>query len=154
VEGAVRAYLTTSADRALDCVRAGFTDLDEEGGRTGVYLASRPLGADDGFPGDVTLCVDLAEPVFARHAVGRGAAYLLSLVPAAELNHVCRPRVWNHFYVGLSRHDLVESAALWEAGDGVPDGRGHAGGLRAAVRFLDEIDWATPLKRTGGWADD
>jgi hypothetical protein len=146
----MRVYLTTTADRALDCLRAGFTDLDEEDGRTGVYLASRPLGADDGFPGDVTLCVDLIEPVFVRHAVGRGAPYLLSLVPATELCHVGQPRVWDHFYVGLSRRDLLESAALWESGDGLPDGRGHGGALRAAVRFLDEAGWATPLKRKAG----
>ena len=60
----MRVYFTTGAARAEEILREGFNDLYEEFGRRGVYFADRPLDDNDGFAGEVTLCLDVPADVF------------------------------------------------------------------------------------------
>jgi hypothetical protein len=151
-ENTTRAYLTTTVPGADAVFRDGFTDLYEEFGRRGVYLATVPLGANDGFDGDVTLCLDVPPDVFQRHDVTdelqEASGYRLALVPADVLNRLGRPQVYDHTFAGASRRELVQSIRTWEEGGPKDEGtRRHVQAMRDAMAFFDRIGWLTPLKQ-------
>jgi hypothetical protein len=154
---AMRAYFTTSVERARTIFDSGFTDLYEEFGVQGVNLSTRPLDVNDGFDGDVTLCLDVPEGTFKQYDVTdtgqEQCGYRLALIPAPVLNGIGKPQVYDHAYAGASRRELPESIKTWEQ-DSAASSQLHAQEMRDAVKFFDSIGWLTPLKlREGGAAD-
>jgi hypothetical protein len=62
----MRSYFTTTVTVADAILRDGFTDLYEFAGMAGVWVADRPLDANEGFEGQVTLCPDVPDEEFRR----------------------------------------------------------------------------------------
>jgi hypothetical protein len=146
----MRVYLTTTVPRADAIFRDGFTDLYEEFGMQGVYLATVPLDANDGFMGDVTLCLEVPPDVFQRHDVTDGlqeaSGYRFALVPADELNKLGKPQVYDHTFADYSRVDLFLWIRALEQGGGPEDNK-QIQLMRDAVAFFNRIGWLTPLKQ-------
>ncbi len=176
----MRTYLTTTVEGTKLIFDVGFADIHSfsafkaDGGVVsceGVYLATRPLDANDGFPGDVVLCLEVPDDLFAeREATDDGqksCGYRTALIPAAVLNRLGKPQVYDHFYAGHSRRELVRGARRLEGiderrladdeGEGwKQSGRGNdrevsaagrqAKEVREAIEFFDSIGWLTPLK--------
>jgi hypothetical protein len=103
----------------------------------------------------VTLCLDVPESVFAEHDVTdeiqKEMGYHLALIPAAELNRLGAPRVYDHFYAGSSRRELVQASRMWQEGTEEwkqedEAQRQHAQEMRDAIAFFDRIGWLTPVK--------
>src|ERR1700682_4215282 len=100
----MRAYLTTTVSDARSIFRDGFTDMGDWATRMGlvpdgdcelhgVWLADRQLDCNEGFDGEVTLCLEMPEDVFKRHEMvedGGGPGYRLALIPADALNKLGR----------------------------------------------------------------
>jgi hypothetical protein len=150
----MRAYVTIDVPGTKAIWRDGFTDLyevfDEQSGasKSGVYVATRPLDANDGFMGDVTLCLEVPEGLFNRYyvpdAVNLKSGYRMALVPAEELNRLGKSQVYDHTYTELSRRDLVQYADKLEAAG--PQYNDRVQEMREAIRFFDDIGWLKPLK--------
>jgi len=62
----MRVYLTTTEALAAEIIRDGWRDLHVLQDLTGVWLASQPLDANDGFDGNVILCLEVPETLFAK----------------------------------------------------------------------------------------
>src|SRR5262249_276102 len=56
-EHRMRVFFTTTIENAEETLQNGFTDLHAFGSDTGCWFASEPLGINEGFPGDVVLCL-------------------------------------------------------------------------------------------------
>src|SRR5262245_38785196 len=111
----MRAYFTTNVPTTRAIFANGFTDLYEEFGMRGVYFSESPLGINDGFEGDVTLCLDVPDEVFKKYDITDSAmACNIALIPAEVLNRIGRPKVYDHEFAGCSRRELVQSARMWE----------------------------------------
>jgi hypothetical protein len=149
----MRVYFTTTVARAEAIFRDGFTDLLE-----GVWFADRQLDINDGFEGDVTLCVDVADDLFRQYEwTDHRLGYRHALIPAEVLNRLDKPQIYDHFYAGISRRDLVHSIRTWEgygqretwSDEGAKAAEGslrHGRGMRDALEFFDRIGWLKPLK--------
>jgi hypothetical protein len=68
------------------------------------------------------------------------------------LNRIGKPQVYDHFYAGLSRRELLRSAEEWENSGDVASYQ-HAQEMRGAIAFFDRIGWLTPLKVREGKAE-
>jgi hypothetical protein len=145
----MRVYWTTTETTASAVLLTGFTDLYSEFGLRGIYFATCPLDANDGFEGEVELCLDVPEGVFASHDITdemqEQSGYRLALIPAAELNGLGRPEVYDHLFAGSSRRDLVHSARSWE-GEGAAAAARKAQEIRRAIAFFDAVGWLTPVR--------
>ena len=90
----MRAYLTTTAAKAQSILTVGYDDPDQFDGRAGNWLGDRPLSVFDGFAGDVTLRLDIADDVFRQYEVpDDDLGFRQALVPADVLNGLTPPRV-------------------------------------------------------------
>lgn len=142
----MRAYFTTTVEETKAIWRDGFRDLHHEFGMKGVWFASEQLDVNDGFEGDVTLCLDVPEGVFAKYEWDDPRhRYREALIPADVLNTLGKPQVYDHAYAGSSRRELKIASDFWEAGETVSEYL-FSQELRAAMAFFDEIGWRTPLK--------
>ena len=144
----MRLYFTTTVARADSIFQDGFSDLYEEGGISGVWFADRPLDANDGFDGDVVLCLELPAEEFTLHEWVEdegGPGYRYALAPSATLNRFGPPKVYDHTYAGSSRRELVQAIRMWEEADR-PEARARAQEMRNAMEFFDRIGWLTPLR--------
>jgi hypothetical protein len=98
----VRTYCATTVERAVTIVRGAFENLCKEFGWTGVYLATTPLGANDGFQGDVTLCLDIPDEIFEHYEchdeLQAASGYRLALIPAPVLNRHGPVQIYDHEY--------------------------------------------------------
>jgi hypothetical protein len=145
----MRCYYTTTVDRFETILEEGFKDLYSEFGMRGVYFSTIPLEANDGFEGDVTICLDVPQVIFdtfdVTDTMQEKCGYRLALVPAVELNMLGTPQVYDHTFSGSSRVMLMKSIRNWEQSDSKV-GREHGARMRAAVEFFDRIGWLTPIK--------
>jgi hypothetical protein len=142
----MRVYFTTNVETSREIFQSGWRDLHAEFGMRGVYFATTQLDANEGFDGMVTLCLDVPPQVMDEYEVTdevqRQSGYGLALIPATTLNQIGKPQVYDHFYTGCTRRDLVQSARQWEgAGRHKP-----AKSIRDAIEFFDSIGWLTPVK--------
>jgi hypothetical protein len=159
----MRVYITTTIPRAKELLSTGFRDLYEFGDAEGVWVGSQPLDINDGFEGDVVLAMTIPVEVFNDHellehdpAGEAGVREVRSgraLIPASTLNRYGPAQIYSHEYTGASRRQLLQSVQFWvQAAEIEPDPRCaeqkrlHAGGIRTAIEFFDEIGWLTPLK--------
>jgi hypothetical protein len=143
----MRLFFTTTVARADSILQDGFTDVYEEGGISGVWFADRPLDANDGFDGDVVLCLELPTEEFTLHEWvedGGWPGYGYGLVPPATLNRFGPPQIYDHTFAGSSRRELVQAIRAFEQAD--PPARAHAQEMRKAMEFFDRIGWLTPLR--------
>jgi hypothetical protein len=145
----MRTYWTTTVPVAEAIWQVGWTDRYEEFGMRGVFMATIPLDANDGFDGEVTLCLDVPEDVFGKYDVTDGlmekSGYRLALIPAGELNRLGLPQVYDHIFAGCSRRDLILARQNREVA-GLEDGYPSTALMREAVAFFDRIGWLTPLR--------
>ena len=145
----MRRFFTTRVATADAIFRDGFTDIYEFGGCEGVYFADRQLDVNDGFEGDVTLCMDAPDEVFERHEViedGAPPGYgRRALIPAVVLNQIGKPKVYDHYFAGCSRRDMLRVIRQREAANH-QDGCPSVQDMRSAIEFFDRIGWLTPLK--------
>jgi hypothetical protein len=134
-------------ERAETIVREGFENLCEEFGWTGVCFATTPLGANDGFQVDVTLCLDIPDEIFEQYEctdeLQAASGYRLALIPAAVLNRHGPVQIYDHEYAGLSRREMLIAIRSWEE---VSADHPKAREMRRALQFFDRIGWLTPLK--------
>jgi hypothetical protein len=63
----MRVYLTTTIGRTETSFRDGFSDWYKAFGMRGVYFATKPLGANDGFEGDGTVCLEVPLDTFEKY---------------------------------------------------------------------------------------
>jgi hypothetical protein len=163
----MRVYFTTTVACTDVIFRDGFTDLHEFGEVAGAWVADRQLDISDGFEGDVTLCLEVADDLFERYEWaedGGGPGHRSALIPAAVLNRLGPPQVYDHGYAGGSRRDLIRGAQQWEEAAASGEERTadagwsregvarHAREMRDAIEFFDRIGWLTPLKLREGKA--
>jgi hypothetical protein len=164
----MRCYFTTTVAKTEAIWREGWIDLYAEFGLEGVYFSTIPLDVNDGFEGDVTLCLDVLDDAFDQYDVTdelqKANGYRLFLVPAKTLNQIGHPKVYDHEYAGCSRRELLQSSRRWEAAADEPGAepwkgesteaetlrrvaamRQHASEMRHAIEFFDRIGWLTPL---------
>jgi hypothetical protein len=87
-------------------------------------------------------------------------SYRYAVIPAARLNEIGKPQVYDHEYAGSSRRVLLQAAEGWEGhADEIEKAaaekdwekraaqvRRNAKRLRDAIAFLDRIGWLTPVK--------
>lgn len=143
----MRCFLTTKVERTNEIWREGFRDLHQQFGRQGVWFADEQLDVNDGFEGDITICLEIPEDVFEEYEVDDPIHDCRqALIPAEVLNKLGKPQVYDHWYAGLSREDLVQAANRLEQGD--VTARQYAIDFRAAIQFFDEFSWQKPLKLT------
>ena len=148
----MRVYCATTISQVRVIFRDGWTDLDTELGMDGVYVSPNKLDINDGAGGNVTLCVDIPEQLFDRFEVTPKVereilGVQLAVVPAAELNKIGKPQVYNHEFAGLSRRDLVKDMEILKAeADVFESANERVSQIREAIEFFDEIGWLTPLK--------
>jgi hypothetical protein len=125
-------------------LRHGFEDCYEESGQTDVYFATTQLDINDGVEGDVTLCLDIPDEIFdefeCTDEIQEASGYRFALIPTPVLNRLGPPQVYDHYYAGSSRRELLTSIRHW--GDDHP----MAKEMRKALKFFDRIGWLTPLK--------
>jgi hypothetical protein len=148
----MRCFFTTSLERTEAIFRDGWTDLYDQSslfGWRGVYFATIQLDANDGFDGDVTLCLNVPEEDFADHettdTLMEKSGYRMALIPAQVLNRIGKPQVYDHTYAGAPRRLLVRRAEQLEE-TGVVSHFRHAQQMREAIALFDRIGWLTPLK--------
>jgi hypothetical protein len=143
----MRGYLTTTVATVDAIFRDGFVDLYEFGGVRGVWLADHQLGINDGFEGPVTICLEVPNAVFERHewVEEHPASYRLSLIPAAILNGLGKPQVYDHLFAGAFRVQVIRAIRRREQA-GITGGSPSLQDLRDAIAFLDRIGWLTPVK--------
>jgi hypothetical protein len=145
----MRTYLTTTVAQAEAIFREGWADTHEEFGRNGVYLSTVPLDANDGFDGNVTLCLEVPDDTFGEYEVTdelqAQAGYRLGLVPAAALNQLEAPKVYDHAYAGSSRKEMLDAIRAWESANS-KSAHANAQEMRDAIDFFDRIGWLTPIK--------
>jgi hypothetical protein len=158
----MRVYVTVTVPQTEAIFQSGWADLytfEHEPHPRGVYVSTQPLGANDGFLGEVTLCLDVPEEVFAEYdctdEVNLNDGYRMAFIPAAALNAIGRPQVYDHRFAGISRRQLLQSIRQWE--EAGPEYHPSAEDLRRAFDFFDRIGWLTPLKvqeeGEGLWSD-
>jgi hypothetical protein len=129
-------------------------------------LYDRPPNGKDIFEGPGMLCLEVPDELFRRFNVINvrrtkalngpafippakldGLAFIplarlegLAFIPAAELNRLdSPPQLYDYWYAGISRHDLVRNIREWGEGPARDT-------LRAALQFLDRVGWTTPLR--------
>ncbi len=143
----MRVYFTTTVATAEAILLERFTDLYEgEFGKKGVYFADKQLDTNDGFEGDVTLCLDVPDAVMQQYDVtNTNVSYRLALIPAEVLNQLSPPQIYDHFYAGASRREILQSIQKWEQSPDESSQR-HAQEMREAIKFFDRVAWLTPLK--------
>jgi hypothetical protein len=147
----MRVYFTTTVARTELIFQEGFTDLYDFGGMRGVWFADRRLDGNEGFAGDVTFCLDVPDRDFERYEWvedGGGPGYRHVLLPAAVLNRLGGPKVYDHLFAGCSCKQMVQAIRRKEqkGGSGYPS----AEEMRSAMEFFDRIGWLTPLKLREG----
>jgi hypothetical protein len=147
----LRAFYRTDFEETRAIWRDGWADRYEEFGREGIYLATRPLDANDGFEGAVVLCLDVPQELFNHFdltdELQKASGYRIALIPAAALNRLGKPQVYDYSYAGCSRRDLVKSIQAAESADGSNVATyQHANNMCEAMAFLDSIGWLTPLR--------
>jgi hypothetical protein len=80
--------------------------MHREAGYEGVILATRPLEANDGFDGPLTLCLELPDDVFREYDVTdeiqERMGYRIAMVPADVLNRLGKPQIYDHDYAGCT----------------------------------------------------
>jgi hypothetical protein len=118
-------------------------------GWRGVYFATIQLDANDGFDGDVTLCLDVPEKEFENYettdTLMERSGYRMALIPAEVLNRIGKPQVYDHLYAGAGRRLLVRRAQQLEETGEVLHFQ-YAQEMREAIAFFDRIGWLTPLR--------
>jgi hypothetical protein len=140
-----RFFHTTDIPTAEKILFEGFFDQYKFGSMEGVWFADCPLAAYDGFDGDVILCLDISEDDYKRYEwveEPRDPGYRKSLLPAAFLNTLDKPQIYDHLYAGSSRRELLQAIRKWEEAGGNDE---LLGGMRAAFGFFDRIGWLTPV---------
>jgi hypothetical protein len=172
----MRVYFTTTVARSRETLKSGFTDLYAFGDQRGVWVGREPLDINDGFEGDVVLCLDVPDDVFERYEMsetrpdtGQWFQTGRAIIPAAVLNRHGPAQIYDHNYAGLSRRELVQFIRNWEQGSeqiqeitlgreaiGIEEEgatarrvegiKRHVAEMRDAIAFFDEIGWLTPLK--------
>ena len=143
----VRVYLTTTVPVVESILQEGFTDLHEFAGLSGVYMADCKLNANDGWPGEMTLCLDVPEDVFQRYEIVEELlGYRYAIIPATLLNRIGRSQIYDHEYAGTSRRDLLRACQRWRR-SGSPAASAKAAEMCAAMAVFDRIGWLTPLKQ-------
>lgn len=142
----MRVYFTTTYEITKRIFEQGFWDMHtDEADRKGVWFAAEPLGANDGFEGDVVLCTEVPDDTFAKYKVDDPAhSWLDALIPASVLNEIGKPQVYDHPFAGMGRGELLKAEKLREE-EGSVDSFLDADKFRAASKFFDEIGWQTPL---------
>jgi hypothetical protein len=107
---------------------------------------TKPLGCNEGFLGEVTLCLDVPEEELQRFDVTdelqEASGYRLALLPAELLNRIGKPQMYDHLFAGVSRRDMLRNIRQAEGRGDDPSGQM----LRQAFEFFDRIGWLTPLK--------
>jgi hypothetical protein len=88
----MRAFCNTSVADCREIFNGGFTNLHSVGGVAGVLLADRQLDCNDAVDGDVTLCLDVPQEVFATYACD-APGYRAAIVAADVLNGLDKPRL-------------------------------------------------------------
>jgi hypothetical protein len=142
----MRVYFTTTVATAEAILLERFTDLHGEFGMEGVYFASKQLDINDGFEGEVTLCVDVPDATMQQYDDSdTDRSYRLALIPAEVLNRLSPPQIYDHIYAGASRREILQSIQKWQQ-DADPSTQRHAQEMREAINFFDHIGWLTPLK--------
>jgi hypothetical protein len=68
-----------------------------------------------------------------------------AIIPAAELNQIGKPEIYDHYYAGSSRKQLVDSIRSWEE-YGSEGALRHAQKMRDAVEFFDRHGWTTLVR--------
>ena len=61
--------------------------------------------------------------------------------------------MFDHFYHGLTRKELIHAIKRWETQD-QPGPKKKVQKMKAAIEFFDEIGWQTPLALKGEAPDD
>src|SRR5262249_27433039 len=109
----------------------------------------RVLGArrNEGFEGDVTLCLDVPDDDFERYEwveEGGGMGYRHALLPAAVLNGFGPPKVYDCLFAGCSRRQKVQETRQQEE-----EGESNypsAEQMRSIMTFFDGAGWCTPFR--------
>jgi hypothetical protein len=144
----MRVYFTTMVPTVEAIFHNGFSDLYEQFGRHGVYFSTVQLCVLDGYDGNVTLCLEVPDDVMAEYdvtdALQERSGYRLALIPAAVLNRLGRPQVYDHVYAGCSRSEVLRVIRAREQDDS-PASQARAAEMRQAMAFFDRIGWLTPL---------
>jgi hypothetical protein len=153
----MRCYYTTTVKRAEDILRDGFVNLYEECGVRGVYFADTQLNVNDGFEGDVTICLDIPEGDFKQYEIHGDPviSYRMAIMPSSVLNGLGKPQIYDHTYAGGdTRVPMVRAIRDWEAaveekkenGEDWESTARRVQGMKDAVAFFDRHGWLTPLK--------
>jgi hypothetical protein len=142
----MRVFQTATISRTDAILRDGFIDMHRLGEIHGVHCADVPLGVMDGFEGDVTLCVEVPDEVFQQYECKEdGCSHRYALIPAAVLNSLGQPDVYDCAFAGLSRRDMVESMRRSEEAR-IVGGTSSAAAMRRVMEFFDRIGWRTLLR--------
>src|SRR5262245_60558024 len=112
----MRVYVTVTVAQAREILAHGFCDAITLHGR-GVIVRETPADPDDG---DVVLVVEVPGVVIVRYQLLelRGNETWRTgeaVIPAATLNQHKPVQIYDHFYYGCSRRELVQAATKWEA---------------------------------------
>jgi hypothetical protein len=150
----LRVYSNTTIPGMREILKSGFRDVHSFGDAKGVYVGRKPLDANDGFSGDIVLCLNIPDDIFEENEeiecpedsperrTGR------SLIPAEILNQYGPAQVYSHAFSGCSRRDLLH---LISHSDGP-----RATELQDAFDLFEEIGWMTPVsvKESGSLSPD
>ena len=139
----LKTFHTSKIDKALAILAEGFRDVSFEAiaGVTGVLVADRPLDIQDGVEGTTVLSLNLPDEEFARYElVEDGQPTGQAIVLAEILARFGPPTLYDHEFIGLSRHELYQAIRRWE--EHAPASANlHVENMKAAVRFFDRVGW-------------
>jgi hypothetical protein len=156
----------TVADASADAILLdGWTDTYSLGSVNGVHLSDCPLDYRHGFFDPVVLCVEVAEDAFERYEQvnekrpapkyvpgipflpldAPPAAYRYAIIPAAVLNQIGKPQLYDQEYARCSRKEVLLAIRDWE-GRTDPQALTLVRSMRESLEFLDRHDWRTPLR--------
>jgi hypothetical protein len=156
----------TVPDASADAIlRDGWTDRDSLRGVHGVHLSDCPLDYRHGFFDPVVLCLEVAEDAFERYEQVNEkrpapkyvpgipflpldeppGAYRYAIIPAAVLNQIGKPQLYDHEYARCSRKEVLLAIRDWE-GRTEPEALTLVRSMRDSLEFLDRHGWRTPLR--------
>jgi hypothetical protein len=161
----MRVFVTVPDATADTILLDGWTDRDSLRGVNGVHLSDCPLDYRHGFFDAVVLYQEVPEDMFERHERvdekppeqkyvpgipflpldEPPGPYRYAIIPAAVLNQIGKPQLFDHEYARCSRKEVLEAIRDW-------DGRTHPQALalvrsmRDSLEFLDRHGWRTPLR--------
>jgi hypothetical protein len=124
----MRVFLTATVAQAEAIFRRGYTNLRAEFGREGVYWSDSPLGVAEGFDGEVVLCLDVPDELFAGwEAHDELTPGRLALIPAEVLNRIGKPQVY-HLQFAASDTGRLAAKTMRDARKDVVQSRMKFGG--------------------------